>query len=122
MDARAFLFLRDLARAGVPVRVRGGCMEPLIRAGQEVLVRRRRVYLPGDVIVFRTRAGDLAAHRVLGWRWAGLVTQGDRCAEHDAPVVRDAVVGAVDGVAVSIGARVAAVARMAGIVARRLMA
>ena len=120
MDSRAFDFLVDLARAGVPVRVRGGCMEPLICAGEEVMVRRRRVYLPGDVVVFRTRAGDLAAHRVLGYRPSGLVTQGDHCAEHDAPVGRGAVVGAVEGIAVSIGARVAAVARLARIVARRL--
>ena len=121
MDLRAFAFLRDLARNGVPLRVRGGCMEPLIRSGDEVLVRRRRVYLPGDVIVFRTRAGDLAAHRILGYRWAGLVTQGDHCAEHDAPVGREAVVGAVAGFPVSLTSRVAALARLARIIRRRVL-
>lgn len=121
MDLRAFAFLRDLARSGVPLRVRGGCMEPLIRSGEEVLVRRRRIYLPGDVIVFRTRAGDLAAHRILGYRWAGLVTQGDHCAEHDAPVGREAVVGAVEAIAVPLAARIAALGRLARIIGRRII-
>src|SRR4051794_22013450 len=89
MDANAFRFLRELARdERVTLRVRGDCMEPGIAAGDSVTVRRRRLYLPGDVIVFRTPAGDLAAHRVLGYRGGALVTQGDHCTLHDAPVMR----------------------------------
>jgi phage repressor protein C with HTH and peptisase S24 domain len=121
MNARAFAFLRDLAAAeAVSVRVRGECMEPLIRAGAEVAVRRRAVYLPGDVIVFRTNAGDLAAHRVLGYRAKGIVTKGDHCDSHDAPVARAQIVGAVEALSVSGATRLRALGRFAAIVARRL--
>jgi signal peptidase I len=120
MDRRAMTFLRELAReTGSRVVVRGGCMEPLLRAGAEISVRAKRVYLPGDVIVFRTHAGDLAAHRVLGWRPAGLITKGDHCTRHDAPVKRGEIVGAVD-VRVGLRERVRAVAALARIVMRRL--
>ncbi|HKO58106.1 MAG TPA: S24/S26 family peptidase [Thermoanaerobaculia bacterium] len=121
MHARAFAFLRDLAASeAVRVRVRGDCMAPLIAAGTEVSVRRRALYLPGDVIVFRTTAGDLAAHRVLGYRAKGIVTKGDRCSLHDAPVARAQVVGAVEALAVGGAARLRALGRFAAIVARRL--
>lgn len=121
MNPRAFAFLRDLAHdEAVRVRVRGDCMEPLIRAGAEVAVRRRRLYLPGDVIVFRTNAGDLAAHRILGYRARGIVTKGDHCADHDAPVTRAQIVGAVDSLAISGTARLRALGNFAAIVGRRL--
>jgi hypothetical protein len=121
MDARAFAFLRELAASEVvPVRVRGDCMAPLIAAGAEVAVRRRALYLPGDVIVFRTKAGDLAAHRVLGYRPLGLVTAGDHCSMHDAPVARAQIVGAVDALAVGGAARLRALARFAAIIGRRV--
>lgn len=94
-------------------------MEPLLPSGAEVRVRARRIYLPGDVIVFRTRAGDLAAHRVLGWRPAGMVTKGDHCEEHDAPVARTEIVGAVD-VRIGVAERLRAVAALFRIVIRRL--
>jgi hypothetical protein len=120
MDRRAITLLRELARdAESSVVVRGGCMEPLLRADAEVRVRAKRVYLPGDVLVFRTRAGELAAHRVLGWRPAGLVTKGDHCSIHDAPVAREAIVGAVV-VDVSLRERFRAVAALARIVLQRL--
>ena len=120
MDRRAVTVLRDLAREGQwSVVVRGHCMEPLLHSGAEVRVRARRIYLPGDVIVFRTRAGDLAAHRVLGWRLAGVVTKGDHCQEHDAPVARTQIVGAVD-VRVALAERFRAVAALFRIVMRRL--
>jgi signal peptidase I len=120
MDRRAMALLRELARdAGSPVVVRGDCMEPMLRSGSTVSVRAKRVYLPGDVIVFRTRGGDLAAHRVLGWRPAGLVTKGDHCTEHDAPVGRDEIVGAVQA-RIGIGDRVRALGALARIVLERL--
>ena len=113
--------LRELAREGPsPVVVRGQCMEPLLSSGAEVQVRARRFYLPGDVIVFRTRAGELAAHRVLGWRPAGVVTKGDHCHEHDAPVPRTEIVGAVD-VPVAIVERLRAVGAFLRIALRRLV-
>jgi hypothetical protein len=87
--------LAPFAATGLPVRIRGDCMAPELADGATVMVKRRRVYLPGDIVVFRTPAGDLAAHRVLGWRPAGLVTKGDGCILHDAPVQGGAILGAV---------------------------
>lgn len=125
MNLTAFRFLRELAaEERVTLRLRGECMEPGLADGDVVTVRRRRLYLPGDVIVFRTPAGDLAAHRVLGYRGRALVTSGDRCAIHDAPVARAAIVGAVDGVRVTLRERARALARFSAIagaaIARRV--
>ena len=120
MDRRAITLLRDLAReTESTVVVRGDCMEPLLPSGTEMRVRAKRVYLPGDVIVFRTRAGELAAHRVLGWRPAGLVTKGDHCVIHDAPVAGEDIVGAI-AMRVSWRERLRAIAALAGIVRKRL--
>jgi signal peptidase I len=120
MDRRAVSVLRDLAREGSStVVVRGACMEPLLHSGDALSVRARRLYLPGDVIVFRTPAGELAAHRVLGWRPAGLITKGDHCDVHDGPVARKEIVGAAD-VSVSVGARLSAIGALLKIIARRL--
>ena len=120
MDPRTVSVLQELARDGESrVQVKGDCMEPLFADGASLRVRARRMYWPGDVVVFRTTAGDLAAHRVLGWRRAGLVTKGDHCVIHDAPVRRADIVGAVDA-PVSLGDRVRALAALAGIIARRL--
>lgn len=117
ISARA---LRELAaEEEISLRVRGACMSPHVGNGDVVRVRRRRVYLPGDVIVFRTSAGDLAAHRLLGWRPAGFVTRGDTCVVHDAPVRREEIVGRVQ-MRVSYRLRVRALAEFARIVVRRL--
>lgn len=119
MHPTATRFLSELAVDGVSLRVRGDCMTPHLVDGSTVCVRARRVYWPGDVLVFRTAAGDLAAHRVLGWRTAGLVTKGDGCAIHDAPVPREDIVGAA-AVRVSLRERLAALVELARIVARRV--
>lgn len=103
----------------LPFRIRGECMAPAFGDGAVVSVRARRFYFPGDVLVFRTRAGDLAAHRMLGWRRAAIVTKGDHCEIHDAPVARDAIVGAVE-LPVKIGERVRAIAHYATLILRRL--
>ncbi|HKR64166.1 MAG TPA: hypothetical protein VJZ00_10570 [Thermoanaerobaculia bacterium] len=121
MDPRAVTFLRDLAReAPSAVTIRGDCMSPLLASGDEIRVRAKHVYLPGDVLIFRTRAGDLAAHRVLGWRPAGLITKGDHCVEHDAPVARGAIIGAAD-VHVRLADRVRALAQLARILVSRIV-
>lgn len=120
MDLRVFTALRELAREeDSPVVISGDCMAPLLRRGETVRVRARRVYFPGDVIVFRTRAGDLAAHRVLGWHPKGLVTKGDDCVERDAPVSRDHIVGAAR-VRIAFADRVRAFVAWTRIAARRI--
>ena len=118
MDIRIATTLQELARSeAIPLRTRGTCMEPLLRDGAVTSVTARRFYLPGDVVVFRTPAGDLAAHRVLGFRTAGLVTKGDGCVIHDAPVPRRDVIGAV-ALDVPIRDRIRAIAHLATIALR----
>jgi hypothetical protein len=121
MNGSTFEALRELCRdTAMPLRIRGGCMAPALADGASVVVRARRFYLPGDVLVFRTNAGELAAHRVLGWRGTKLMTKGDGCVIHDAPVAPQAIVGAVD-LQVRLGDRVRAVRQFARIAVRRLL-
>ncbi len=119
-----FAALRDLAReAPVEVEVRGTCMAPGLADGDRVRVAAARFYWPGDVVVFRAADGRLLAHRVLGCRLYGgalaLVTRGDSCVVHDAPVPLARVLGRVAGAAASPAARAAALRRFLGLALRR---
>jgi hypothetical protein len=125
MAEGVFSALRDLAReAPVEVEVRGDCMAPQFADGDRVRVAAARFYWPGDVVVFRGRAGGLLAHRVLGYRLHGgvlaLVTRGDSCVVHDAPVPLTRVLGRVAGAAASPAVRAAALSRFLGLVLARL--
>jgi hypothetical protein len=121
MNSSTFQALRDVSRgAPLSLRIRGGCMVPALEDGAAVMVRARRFYFPGDVLVFRTNAGDLAAHRMLGWRRAALVTKGDGCEIHDAPVTSQAILGAVE-LPVRVRDRVRALRHFAGIAVRRIL-
>ena len=121
MNLSTFQALRDVSRdAPFTLRIRGACMTPALDDGASVLVRARRFYFPGDVLVFRTNAGDLAAHRMLGWRGAALVTKGDGCEVHDAPVAPQAILGAVE-LPVRVGDRIRALRHFAGIAVRRML-
>lgn len=122
---RVFEALRGLAREGpVEVVVRGDCMAPLLADGERVRVRAARVYWPGDVLVFRTADERLLAHRLLGWRYhAGslaLVTRGDACVVHDAPVPPTAVLGRIAAVRPGLPMRVRSLLRFLGLALRRL--
>jgi len=124
MTAR-FEALREMAReAPVEVGVRGDCMAPLFAGGDRVRVAAARFYLPGDVVVFRAAGGHLVAHRLLGYRLrAGslaLVTRGDACPVHDAPVPLAAVLGRVESVHPTLAARAAALGRFLGLAFSRL--
>ena len=121
MNLSTFEALRDVSRgAAVPLRIRGACMVPALDDGSAVMVRARRFYWPGDVLVFRTKAGDLTAHRMLGWRRAALVTKGDGCEVHDAPVTPQSILGAVD-LPVRVRDRVRALRHFANLVVRRVL-
>ena len=118
-----FAALRDLAReAPVEVEVRGDCMAPRLADGDRVRVAAARFYWPGDVVVFRAPDGRLLAHRVLGCRLQGgalaLVTRGDSCVVHDAPVPLARVLGRVAGAAPGAAARTAALRRFLGLALR----
>jgi hypothetical protein len=118
-----FAALRDLAReAPVEVEVRGDCMAPGLADGDRVRVAAARFYWPGDVVVFRAPDGRLLAHRVLGCRLHGgalaLVTRGDSCVVHDAPVPLARVLGRVAAAAPGPAARAAALRRFLGLALR----
>ena len=125
--------IRELA-CSVPVRfrVRGHCMAPLIDEAAEVEVAPAPVYLPGDIILFRSGAGRLKLHRLLGYRWHEhqwkLVTRGDAAPIHDDPVALDQVVGkfrrgkgAQGAARVPLSDRIKALAAFSRIVCRRLI-
>lgn len=84
--------------APVEVRVSGGSMAPCFADGDRVRLGRIRL-LPGDIVAFRTAAGPLLVHRVLGpvptrrgWRWA---TRGDTAERADGLLERSRAVGRV---------------------------
>jgi hypothetical protein len=115
-----FAALRSLAREEpVEVIVRGGCMAPLLADGGRARVAAARFYLPGDVVVFRAADGRLLAHRLLGYRLhagrAALVTRGDACPVHDAPVPLDAVLGRVEAARPTVAQRLRALLRFLGL-------
>jgi signal peptidase I len=117
--------LRDLARSEpLEVVVRGDCMAPSIRDGDRIRVLPGRFYWPGDVVVFRGADGRLTAHRLLGYRpGAGglaLVTRGDSCAVHDAPVPLAAVLGRAAGARPAAALRLASCFRFLGLALARL--
>lgn len=123
MPSVTHAMLQELAASGpLAFRVRGACMNGTLTDGAVASVRARRAYFPGDVLVFRTSAEDIAAHRVLGYRVArgrfAFVTQGDGCATHDAPVHPRDVLGAAEGVRVTLADRVRASLRFLQIASR----
>ena len=123
-EPRVFEALRRLAREGpVEVRLRGDCMAPLLADGQQVRVAATRVYWPGDVVVFRAADGRLLAHRLLGYRpHAGrvaLVTRGDACTVHDAPVLPAAVLGRIEAAHPALAVRARSLLRFLGLAMRR---
>lgn len=122
-EPRVFEALRRIAREGpVEVSVRGDCMAPLLTDGARVRVAAARIYWPGDVLVFRGADGRLLAHRLLGYRPYGgglaLVTRGDGCAVHDAPVPPAAVLGRIAAAGPSLAVRISALRRFFGLVLR----
>jgi hypothetical protein len=125
VKAASFQALQDLAREEpVAVRVRGGCMEPILADDREVRVAAARRYWPGDVVVFRAADGRLLAHRLLGYRRHrgafALVTRGDSCAVHDAPVPLGEVLGRVEEARPGPALRVRSLLRFLGLVLARL--
>jgi hypothetical protein len=123
-EPRVFEALRRLAREGpIEVRLRGDCMAPLLADGQQVRVTAARTYWPGDVVVFRAADGRLLAHRLLGYRphagGVALVTRGDACSVHDAPVPPAAVLGRIEAARPALAVRARSLLRFISLVWRR---
>jgi hypothetical protein len=95
------LLRQSLAESGgsARMRVRGGCMEPLIRDGDLALLGAIDGLPPvGAVVVAETAATGVVCHRVTRRRGGVVVIRGDRSGSVDA-VGEDAIVGVVTGVA-----------------------
>jgi hemolysin type calcium-binding protein/peptidase S24-like protein len=57
--------------------VAGSSMAPVVRAGDLVLLRPAPNYVAGQIVGYRTTAGDLVLHRVIGRVGEGYAFQGD---------------------------------------------
>jgi hypothetical protein len=101
---------------GLTLRALGNCMAGTFPDGAQLLIERRALYLPGDVVVYARGDDTLVAHRLLGylpgregWR---VLTRADNIAKADQPTALSRVVGRAvrkDGVALecSFSARIA---------------
>lgn len=76
-------------------------MEPLIRDGATLRIRREGRYRPGDVLVARNNSGTLIVHRLIGAYRSGrgtlLVTRADNASTPDSPIPAGSVIGVVCG-------------------------
>ncbi len=81
------------------VHASGDCMKPLFADGARLHVRRKALYLVGDVIASVHSDGQARVHRCIGYRWQGAqvmpVTQADTSCVPDLPVIH--ILGAVCG-------------------------
>lgn len=104
--AAAASFLEDLLSAGTDVKLRvfGASMAPTIRDGDVVIVRNTRParLRPGDMILFRNRAGAMVLHRILKHGTIGgeaaFHTKGDARHEYDRWVRHTEVLGRAVGI------------------------
>ena len=78
-------------------------MSPAIFDGERVIVTSRRIYWPGDILVFGYGDAGLRIHRLIGYRIKGrslqFITRGDRSESFDEPIHVGQVIGKVKGVA-----------------------
>jgi hypothetical protein len=94
-------YLTQLAReTPLSLRVTGSCMAPLIQDGQRVRIEPRRLYLPGDILVFRAADGRLLCHRLLGYFPRNgrihCLCQSDNGRRPDGPIPYAHILGRVD--------------------------
>ncbi len=112
-----------VTEASMTVRIRGGCMAPVLRDGESAKVTRARFFFPGDVVVFRT-ATTLVSHRAIGWAplagGVGIVTRGDHCERHDGVVSTRDILGRVD-LRVGYGARFKALSHYLSAIVRKVI-
>ena len=119
---------REAVEQPLRLTVRGHCMEPVLPAAGDLLVSGARRYWPGDIVVFRSAAGDLRAHRLIGYRWRQgkllLQMRADATATIDSPVGGEMVIGRVIGapepIRISIGERILAVLRWLRLLSYRI--
>lgn len=100
-------------------------MSPALKDGDRIRIRRRRFYLPGDILIFRSVDNRFIVHRMLGYRMRQgqleVVTKGDFSQNNDVPVSFHGIVGKMD-CAVGIAARLRSLGEYFQLAARRLIA
>ncbi len=81
------------------IPIRGTSMLPTLQEGDQVLVRMARLYLPGQILVFVDRHGQIRCHRLMavtrgteGWMFR---MKGDNAPDLDAPVTVNRILGRV---------------------------
>ena len=117
-------------REFLTVTVQGNCMQPLLDDGARVQVRRKKFYLPGDVVVILSPSGRYLVHRFLGcYPGQGtvrFVTRADNGLRPDGAVAAGAVLGRVTGgqcrpqaFRVPLGTRIRALGHFTALVVER---
>lgn len=91
--------LRVFAGDAFHITIRGQCMLPCLEDGQRVPVIQSSLYLPGDIIVFEDKFGQVLAHRLLGAFLRGgrihFLTQADNAAGVDAAIHTRQIIGKI---------------------------
>jgi len=100
VSAKTAVALRAMAGdEPLELQVSGHCMSPFLDSGGRVLILRRALYLPGDIVAFRRGDDRLLIHRALGYTLSRhglrLMAKGDRLAREDEPVPLSSIVGRV---------------------------
>jgi hypothetical protein len=89
-------------------------MQPVLEDGQRVPITQSSLYLPGDIIVFEDKFGQVLAHRLLGifFRKGEIhfLTQADNATGVDAPVCKRQIIGKIRQ-PISPGKRLSSVGR-----------
>lgn len=74
-------------------------MSPCLEDGQHVPVIQSSLYLPGDIIVFQDKFGQVLAHRLLGtFRRGGSIhflTQADNAPGVDTAICKEQIIGKI---------------------------
>ena len=94
--------LKSVAKKeALSILISGSCMSPLIKDGAMVQIRRKRGYLPGDILIKRDSLGQLVAHRLVGFyprkRYLYYVTRADNAATEDAAINSTQIIGRISG-------------------------
>ncbi len=103
MNPEIVCLFEDVLRRGsfLRLKVYGGSMEPFLRGGEVLTVRKVPYHFlkRGDLILFRNSHGNAVIHRIIRKRKCGMVqTKGDAAISLDKPVREDEVLGKVCGI------------------------
>jgi signal peptidase I len=96
MDAALKGILIAMAGHGNPIEIRvtGDSMNPVLSHGEKIIVRQKEEYLPGDILVFFYKYGELLVHRLLKRQGERYYCKGDNAFRLE-DFTKDRIVGAV---------------------------